>query len=201
MLYHLEGRVTELGPDYAVIDCNGIGFAVSVTPNTVSALAIGETGKLYVIEAIGEDHFDLFGFQSLAEKRWFRLLTSVSGVGPKAGMSILSYNSADTLAMAVLNNDEKAFTGCPGIGKKIAQRIILELRDKIAKNMPVSNMSAALTGKNIVSGKIGSAYDEAVSALNVLGYSTADIAPVLKQISIEGKNTQEIIREVLKFMV
>lgn len=201
MLYHLQGTVAELNPDSVVIDCSGVGYEVAVTPNTVSALSLGAQAKIYVIESIGEDHYDLFGFLTVSEKKWFRLLTSVSGVGPKAGMSILSYNSADTLAAAVINEDEKAFTACPGVGKKIAQRIILELKDKIAKNMPASGKNTAASLGGPVSAASGSAYDEAVSALNVLGYSTADIVRVLRQISVEGKNTQELIREVLKFMV
>lgn len=201
MLYHLEGTVSVLEPDSAVIDCGGVGYEVSVTPNTVSALSLGEKCRIYIIESIGEDHYDLYGFLSLAEKKWFRLLTSVSGVGPKAGMSILSYNTSDTLAAAVINGDEKVFTACPGVGKKIAQRIILELKDKISKSLPASDRTVLAAGVKTVSSASGQAYDEAITALNVLGYSTADIVPILRQISVEGKNTQEIIREVLKFMV
>ena len=201
MLYHIDGTVSELAPDSVVIDCGGVGYEISVTPNTVSSLSKGEKRKIYVTESIGEDHYDLFGFLSLGEKRWFKMLTSVSGIGPKAAMSILSFNSPDTITAAILNDNEKAFTACPGVGKKIAQRIILELKDKVAKSVPASERSAISAGVPVSSAKPGSAYDEALSALGVLGYSTADIVPVLRGINIEGMNTQEIIREVLKFMV
>ena len=202
MLYFLEGTVAELNPDSVVINCGGVGYETSVTPNTVSSLKIGETCRLYVTESIGEDHYDLYGFLSGAEKKWFRYLTSVSGVGPKAALSVLSYNTTDVITAALLNGDEKVFTACPGVGKKIAQRIILELKDKIAKSMPASEKASYAAGVPAVSAAAGSSeYDNALSALTVLGYSTADIVPVLRKINVEGKNTQEIIREVLKFMV
>ena len=201
MLYHIDGTVSELAPDSVVIDCGGVGYEISVTPNTVSSLSKGEKRKIYVTESIGEDHYALFGFLSLGEKRWFKMLTSVSGIGPKAALSILSFNSPDTITAAILNDNEKAFTACPGVGKKIAQRIILELKDKVSKSVPASERSAISAGVPVSSAKPGSAYDEALSALSVLGYSTADIVPVLRGINIEGMNTQEIIREVLKFMV
>ena len=202
MLYHLDGKITDLTPDTAVVDCGGIGFSVSVTASTVSALSIGEKRKIYVTEAIGEDHFDLYGFLSVNEKKWFQMLTSVSGIGPKAAMSILSFNTPDAVTSAIINDNEKVFTACPGIGKKTAQRIILELKDKISKSLSSSEKAAAAANIPVSSGgSSGSAYNEAITALNVLGYSTGDIVPVLKQINTEGMNTQEIIREVLKFMI
>lgn len=201
MLYYIEGTVAELGPEMAVIDCGGVGFEVSVTPNTVSGLCVGERARIYVTESIGEDHYDLFGFLSVNEKKWFKMLTSVSGVGPKAAMSVLSYNSADSIASAVISGDEKAFTACPGIGKKIAQRIILELKDKISKSFSASDrIQIPAAGAPKTAGH-STAYEEALTALSVLGYSTADVIPVLRTIDTEGMSTQEIIRSVLKYMV
>lgn len=201
MLYFIEGVIAELNPDSVIVDCSGVGYELSVTPNTVSALSTGEKRRFYVVESIGEDHYDLYGFLSGSEKRWFRLLTSVSGIGPKAGMSVLSYNTPDTITAAIINEDDKTFSACPGIGKKTAQRIILELKDKISRSLPVSEKVSFAAGAPAAAGKAGSAYDEAITALSVLGYSTADIVPVIRQINTEGMNTQEIIREVLKFMV
>ena len=100
MFYHIEGVVAELQPGLAVIDCGGIGFALNVTAGTVSALKLGTNAKLYVAEAIGENNFDLYGFSNMSEKRCFMMLTSVSGIGPRAALSILSYNSPEALALA-----------------------------------------------------------------------------------------------------
>ena len=135
MLYHIDGTVAELEPNLAVIDCGGVGFALNITAATAAALKPGAKAKLYVYEAIGEANFDLYGFVGKSEKRCFEMLTTVSGVGPKAALSILSYNSPEALAMAVINNDEKALTAAPGVGKRIAQRIILELKDKLSKEL------------------------------------------------------------------
>ena len=112
-----------------------MGFALNVTTNTLSRLKPGERAKLFVSESIGETNFDLFGFCDKSEKRCFEMLIGVSGIGPKAALSILSYNSPESLALAILNDDVKALTVAPGIGKKIAQRVILELKDKIGKEL------------------------------------------------------------------
>ena len=201
MFYHLEGTVSEISADTLVLDCGGIGFEITITPNTASSLKRGEKGKVYITEAIGENNFDLYGFQTWREKQFFKMLTSVSGVGPKAAMSILSYNTPDSLAISIVNENDKALTACPGIGKKTAQRVILELKDKFSKEiaaegLPVSSKSPVSQGYNG-----GSAYDDALAALAMLGYSTADVAPVLRQISTEGMSSEQIIRAVLKFMV
>ena len=103
MFYHLEGTVTELSHDMLVLDCGGIGFEITITPNTASSMKRGEKGKVYITEAIGENNFDLYGFLTWREKQFFKMLTSVSGVGPKAAMSILSYNTPDSLAISIVN--------------------------------------------------------------------------------------------------
>lgn len=198
MFYHIAGTVCELSPDRAIIDCNGLGFEVSITPNTASALSLGEYAKLFVTESIGENNFDFYGFPSSEEKSLFKLLTSVSGIGPKAAMSILSYNSPDSVAAAIASGNEAAFTACPGIGKKTAQRLILELKDKIAKDVSVE-IRSGLTVPGVSANS--SAYEEALTGLSVLGYSTADVVPVLKQINTENMRADEIIRAVLKYMI
>ena len=133
MLYHVEGTVSDIDTNLIVIDCHGISFALNTSLNTISAVRSGEKAKLYIYESVREDAFDLFGFASKEEKRCFEMLIAISGVGPKAAISILSSNTPGALALAVLNDDVKALTNAPGIGKKIAQRIILELKDKISK--------------------------------------------------------------------
>lgn len=195
MLYQLEGKIAELNPDFAVVECGGVGYEVYITPNTASSLRTGEISRLYISEAIGEDHFDLYGFLTQSEKRFYKLLISVSGIGPKAAMSILSYNTPDSLATAIVNGNEASLTACPGIGKKTAQRVILELKDKIAKESAGVDVSA------IIPQTTGVSYDEALAALSLLGYSTTDVVPILKQIQTEGMTSEQIIKAVLKYMI
>ena len=199
MFYHIEGVVAELQPGLAVIDCGGIGFALNVTAGTLSALKLGTKAKLYVAEAIGENNFDLYGFSSTSEKRCFMMLTSVSGIGPRAALSILSYNSPEALALAIMNSDEKALTVAPGVGKKIAQRVILELKDKIRKEMGGGEITipAASGASPVQDGSIG----DAMTALSVLGYSAAEVTPVINKLDVGGMSAEQIIKAVLKHMV
>ena len=131
MFYHLNGTVAELRQNLVVLDCGGIGFALNATLHTLSRLKTGEKAKLYVSESIGETNFDLFGFFEKTEKRCFEMLISVSGIGPKAALSILSYTTPEGLALAIMNNDLKTLTVAPGIGKKIAQIIKAVLRHMV----------------------------------------------------------------------
>ena len=133
MFYYVNGTVTELEAGLAVIDCGGVGYACATTNYTLSQLKKGERAKLYTYLNVREDAMELFGFASQSELRSFKLLIGVSGVGPKAALSILSATTPQQLAMAVVMGDEKALTAAQGVGKKIAQRIILELKDKLAK--------------------------------------------------------------------
>lgn len=199
MLYHIEGVVSELGPGLAVIDCGGIGFGMAVTAYTLAGLKTGEKAKLFVAESIGENNFDLFGFLDTNERRCFEMLTSVSGIGPKAAMSILSHNTPEGLALAIMSNNEKALTVAPGIGKKIAQRVILELKDKVSKE--VSSVDFSTPAMSPVASVSSSAVNDALTGLGVLGYSSAEIAPVLKKLDTGSMTAEQIIRAVLKQMV
>lgn len=198
MFYHLEGNVTELGQNLVVLDCGGIGFALNATLNTISRLKTGQRAKLYVSEAIGESNFDLYGFAEKSEKRCFEMLVSVSGIGPKAALSILSYNSPESLALAIMNNDLKALTVAPGIGKKIAQRVVLELKDKVSKE--IEPFEPGFQPPSAVSTASGSLSD-AMAALTVLGYSSAEITPALKSLDTSAMSAEEIIKAVLKQML
>ena len=200
MFYHLEGRVAELEPALAVIDCGGVGYALSITANTAGGLRIGEKVKMYVSESIGEDHFDLFGFLDKSERRFFELLISVSGIGPKAAMSILSHNTPEGLALAIISGNEKALTVAPGIGKKIAQRVILELKDKVSKEMNSGASDYSFVAPVSVQAT-DSAVNDALAGLTVLGYSGAEIAPVLKKLDTQNMTAEQIIKAVLKQMV
>ena len=133
MFYYLQGPITILEPSLAVVDCGGVGYSCAVTAYTAAQLKLNQNARLYVHENIREGAFDLFGFASREELRCFQLLLGVNGVGPKAALAILSAGGPQSFTLAVMTGDEKALTVAQGIGKKIAQRIILELKDKLAK--------------------------------------------------------------------
>jgi len=196
MFYHIEGIVAEIDHNFAVIDCSGVGYGLNVTVNTLSSLKTGAKSKLYVSEAIGENNFDLYGFSTKSEKRCFEMLTSVSGIGPKAALSILSFNTPESLALAIMNSDEKALTVAPGVGKKIAQRVILELKDKISKELGSEQFSLPVSA--VAAPSADSVLNDALTALSVLGFSSAEIAPILKTIDITGMSAEQIIKSVLK---
>lgn len=198
MFYYVNGTVTELEAGLAVIDCGGVGYACATTNYTLSQLKKGECAKLYTYLNVREDAMELFGFASQSELRSFKLLIGVSGVGPKAALSILSATTPQQLAMAVVMGDEKALTAAQGVGKKIAQRIILELKDKLAKeqgNFDAGSGAAAVLP--VQSNKAG----EAAAALAVLGYGSQEISAALKGIDMEALPLEEIIRQSLKKMV
>lgn len=197
MFYYIKGLVTELEPNFAVVDCGGVGYGLSVSTNTVSSLRLNESVRLYVAESIGENNFDLYGFSTKSEKRCFEMLTAVSGIGPKAAMSILSYNTPEGLAVAIMNEDIKALTVAPGIGKKIAQRVILELKDKMSKE----NSDVQLQIPVIPRTAENTMLNDAVAALSVLGYSSVEVNPVLAKLDTAGMSAEQIIKAVLKMMV
>ena len=198
MFYHINGKVTAIEQNLAVIDCWGIGFALNATVNTLSHLQIGESAKLFTYEHIREDSFELFGFFDKQEKRCFEMLIGVSGVGPKAAISILSSATPEALAMAVISGDEKALTAVPGIGKKIAQRVLLELKDKIAKETSGISIGGGAAAA-VPAG--GSKLSDAVSALAVLGYSSSEISIVMKDFDVENTALEEIIKQALRKML
>ena len=197
MFYYLNGTVALLDANLAVIDCGGVGYACHTSNYTLARLQNGKPAKLFTYCNIKEDAFDLYGFSTKSEKRCFEMLISVSGIGPKAALSILSANTPEGLALAIMNNNEKALTVAPGIGKKIAQRVILELKDKISKDNGPVEMQLPVPSTPAESGAV----NDAVAALTVLGYSSSEIAPVLKKIDTAALSTEQIIKAVLKQMV
>lgn len=200
MLYHVEGIVSDIDTNLVVIDCHGIGFALNTSLNTISAVRSGEKAKLYIYESVREDAFDLFGFASREEKRCFEMLIAISGVGPKAAISILSSNTPGSLALAVLNDDVKSLTNAPGIGKKIAQRIILELKDKISKEADGMDLGKALPTPAL-SPQDDSSRSDAIAALSVLGYSMPEINGALQKLDTTSQTTEQIVKAVLRAMM
>lgn len=201
MFYYLEGTVAELLPYLAVIDCGGVGYACKTTNNTLSHLKKGQKGKVYTYLNVGEGVFDLYGFATQSELHTFRMLLGVSGVGPKAALAILSTGTPDALAMAIITGDEKTLTAAPGIGKKIAQRIILELKDKLAKETAATGLDFSGNGAAVNAVSFTNKASEAAQALAVLGYSSAEVAVALKGVDVENLPLEEIIRQSLKKMV
>ena len=200
MFYYLNGVVAHMAPFLAVIDCGGVGYACRTTNNTLARLRKGETATLYTHLNVREDAMELYGFATQEELNLFQHLISVSGVGPKAALSILSASTPANLALSIITGDEKALTCAQGIGKKIAQRVILELKDKLAKGQTISAKGEAYGGTGITvipENKLS----EASAALAVLGYSQGEINLALKGIDLDSLALEEIIKQALKKMM
>ena len=197
MLYYLSGTVTVLEPGLAVIDCGGVGYGCRVTAYTASQLKLNAAARLFITESIREDAFDLYGFASREEQRCYELLTAVNGVGPKAAMAILSAGGPQNFTLAVMTGDEKMLTAAQGVGKKLAQRIILELRDKIGG----ASMELDFSGGPVAAPvQQGSNLALANAALQELGYSPAEINAALKGVDPQA-STEDIVRHALRAMV
>lgn len=197
MLYYVSGEVTVLEPGLAVIDCGGVGYGCRVTAYTAAQLKLNQNARLYITESIREDAFDLYGFISREEQRCFELLTSVNGVGPKAAMAILSAGGPQNFTLAVMTGDDKLLTAAQGVGKKIAQRIILELKDKIGGSNVELDFS---TGPAVSAPQQGGNVAMARAALQELGYSPAEIQNALKGADASA-STEELVRHALRAMV
>ena len=198
MIYYVSGPVTVLEPGLAVIDCGGVGYGCHVTAYTAGQLKLNQPARLYVTESVREDAFDLYGFISREEQRCYELLTSVNGVGPKAAMAILSAGGPQNFTLAVMTGDEKMLTAAQGVGKKIAQRIILELKDKIGGG----SMELDFSGGPAAAAPAaqGSTAALANAALQELGYSQAEISTALKGVD-PNASTEEMVRYALRAMV
>lgn len=197
MFFHyLSGTVAALENNLAVLDCGGIGFECCTTAYTISQLKPGKTQKLYTYCNVREDAFEIFGFSTREEKRCFELLLSVSGVGPKAALSILSATSPSGFQLAVASGDEKALTAAQGVGKKLAQRVLLELKDKLTldgtEGLPAGGAAMPVKGSHA---------GEAAAALSVLGYSQSEIAVALKGLDVETMTVEALVRQALRAMV
>jgi len=197
MIYYVSGPVTILEPGLAVIDCGGVGYGCRVTAYTASQLKLNQNARLFVTESIREDAHDLYGFISKEEQRCYELLVSVNGVGPKAAMAILSAGGPQNFTLAVMTGNDKMLTAAQGVGKKIAQRIILELKDKIGGSSTELDFSAGPVAAPV---QTGNAAALAHAALQELGYSAAEINTALKGAD-PNATTEEMVRYALRQMV
>lgn len=210
MIYTLRGQIIEadIVSSAVVIECGGVGYRLTVTTNTMSSLptpvfgpdgesAIGESVRVYTYMSVREDAVELFGFSAKDELDMFKLLISVSGVGPKAAMAMLSLMTPKHFALTIASEDTKAISRAPGVGAKTAARVVLELKDKIAKLYPVLSPSDAdeVTREGVASVSKGNVKD-ASDALSVLGYSRSEIAAAMRNIDT-SQPVEDIIREAL----
>lgn len=195
MIYSLTGELTYVGEQFVVVECGGVGFKCFTSLATAAnAGKIGDIIRLYTYLSVKEDSLDLYGFKTESELNAFKLLISVSGVGPKAAVSILSEMSADKLALAVAAGDTKAITKANGVGKKIAERIVLELKDKLAG---VSLSDSGSTVSAAASVFDDSPAGEAVAALVALGFSKSDAAAAVGAMD-KSLPADEMIRQGLR---
>lgn len=197
MLYSVRGKLIAIESNAAVVECGGVGYMCQTTMNTLKAVKLNTEVTLYTYLNVREDAVDLFGFATKAELETFKNLISVSGVGPKAGLAVLSELSPEQVAMAIASDDLKTITRAQGIGKKIAQRIVLELKDKLAKTAK-EDSSFAQAAQNSVNVSAGNV-PKAIEALGVLGYSPSDVSPVLATLD-SALPVEQLISLTLKQM-
>ena len=193
MIYSVRGKLIHTENSAAVVECGGVGYLCQTTMNTLKTLKLNSEVTLYTYLNVREDAVDLFGFATQNELATFKTLIRVSGVGPKAGLSVLSELTAEQVAMAIATDDIKTITRAQGIGKKIAQRIILELKDKLAKSEQTQSGNVQMpqtAGGNVA---------KAIEALGVLGYTPADVSPVLANFDA-GLPVEQLIAMTLKQM-
>ena len=206
MFYYISGKLAHLESGIAVLDAGGVGYRLTISGTTYDAMppnrSVKEppTVRLYTHMAVREDGVELFGFASETELSSFKMLISVSGVGPKAAMSILSLLSPEKFALAVCTEDKKTISKANGIGPKTAARIILELKDKLMKEHPGADMASAgaAVGISAPAANLRGKLSEATDALIVLGYSRAEALAVLKDLNTDSMELEEIIRAALK---
>ena len=195
MIYCLTGKILKKTLDTVVISCGGVGYAAQVPVTTAEALpAPGQEGTLYTVLSVSENDVSLYGFATEDQRACFRMLTSVSGVGPKAGLSIMSILTPEKVALAASSGDHKAFTAANGVGPKLAQRIALELKDKVGKGLAAGT---GFTGAGAVAPPPASAPSQAVAALVSLGYSASEAAAAVARVD-DSLPVQDIIKIALR---
>lgn len=192
MIAHIDGILSEKNADSVVIDCQGVGYELSVSMSTLAACpASGKSVKLYTYLAVREDGVELFGFLSREEKNMFLRLIGVSGVGPKSALGLLGVLSVHDLSVALVTGDVTALSRAPGIGKKTAQRLVLELKDKVSNDELTSASPAYVPAAH-------SAEAEAIEALMALGYASSEAARAVSQVSGTSDKANDLIFQALK---
>ena len=195
MYSYIKGTVEEINLDYIVIDNNNIGYKINVSSNTIKDLHLGNMAKIYTKLIVREDDMSLCGFSTQMELEMFKLLTSVSKIGPKVGLGILSCATPPQLSAYILSEDIAKLSKCPGVGKKTAERIILELKDKVDKDM--AEFEATLFNQ----ASTGLELDEALEALLALGYSSTEAKEAVQKFKKDGLKTEDLIKKSLTYLM
>ena len=197
MIYSVHGKLIAKEPSMAVVECGGVGYGCRTTFTTLGQLgAIGETVFLYTVFSVREDAAELFGFATQQELQCFQLLTSVSGVGPKAALTILSDLTPDRFLLTVASGDSKTLTRSKGIGAKSAQRIVMELKDKIAGES-IGLLAGAEVQSAAAASSAGGNVGEAIEALVTLSYTQGEVAPIVAKLD-PSLSASELIRRTLQ---
>jgi Holliday junction DNA helicase RuvA len=190
MIATLHGKITEKNLNSVVIETSGVGYDVLIPIDTLSQLEMGQECKLQIYEHIRENMYDLYGFLDISSKALFMKLINVNGVGPKAGLNILGIGSLSRVRQAIASGDVKAIQTAPGVGKRVAERVIIDLKDKVG-------LISSVDEKSLLSSEDILMQDEAVQALVTLGYQVSDAAKALEKID-KKLDVQERIRLALK---
>ena len=195
MYSYIKGIIEEISLDHVVIDNNGIGYKINASANTIMKLQLGCECKIYTKLIVKEDDMSLCGFYEKEELRMFELLTSISKIGPTVGLGILSFASPKQIGAYILSEDIGKLSTAPGVGKKTAERIVLELKDKIDKNNVEFEATLLTSQPSVVS------QDEAVDALVALGYSLQESKDAVQKCKKDGLNTEDIIKKSLSYLM
>ena len=205
MISYIRGELCDIEEQKAIVDVNGVGYGIYMPQQALSLLPpMGQQVKIHTYLNIREDAMQLFGFLTKEDLNVFRLLIGVNGIGPKAGLNILSCLSPDELRFAVLSGDAKAISATPGIGKKTAEKLILELKDKLNIEDMLEHAAHGGDSEDLASGTdtaSNTMQAEAVQALTALGYGSAESLRAVKKSSPECYSVEDILKEALKFLL
>lgn len=202
MISYIRGELVAIEEEKVIVDVNGVGFGIFMPGQAMNQLpALGKEMKLHTYMNVREDAIQLFGFLTRDDLQVFKLVIGVSGIGPKGGLSILSHLSPDELRFAVMSHDVKAISGAPGIGKKTAEKLIIELKDKLRiedvleRNADVSKSAASSSAANQVQA-------EAIQALVALGYGSTEAASAVRKVEVtEALTVEDVLKQALKYMI
>ena len=196
MISYIKGEVVKKGIDYLIIENNGIGYFINTSFNTLKNLSEGEKTSVFTYMHIREDAISLFGFSKADELTMFKKLISVNGVGPKAGLAVLSTYDINSVKLFILKDDANAISKVPGVGKKTASKIILDLKDKVGSIEELDNID--VSDIEVVNNLVNNDVDDIVNVLMTLGFNQAEAKKALENIDIADKTENQIIKEALK---
>ena len=200
MIAFVRGTAVDMTENSVIVEAGGIGYEIYMTGTDLSQIHMGEEVKIHTYFNVREDAMQLYGFRSKDDLQMFKLLLGVNGVGPKAAVGVLAGITADELRFAILSDDVKTISRAPGVGKKTAQKMILELKDKMARESAATGLDFS-GGAAVSVPAFTNKATEAAQALAVLGYTSAEVAQALKGVDVETLSLEEIIRQCLKKMV